>query len=199
MKTIGIELNHVVRNVNKQIVKYYSKEFDPSADIDEINTEENVLETYAKFEGRNDKYNFLYIDYPYEIFGCANTMEKGLSPKITNWLRDISDIEDEDIRIVFYSMDEDALTIQSTYFFLSKIGTRVRKVFFPKNVEEVWAECDAIITARKEFLEGDVPSGKKVVLINKPFNEEVKEKAHLTYDKLGDVIDDKEFFKKLDI
>ena len=104
MITIGIELNHVVRDINKQIVKYY-----------------------AKFESKHARNNFLYIDYPYEIFGCASTVEKNLSTKITSWLSDIENIEDEDIRIAFYSLDEEALTIQSTYFFLSKIGTRVRK------------------------------------------------------------------------
>ena len=36
MITIGIELNYVLRDINKQIIKYYSKEFDPSIDIDEI-------------------------------------------------------------------------------------------------------------------------------------------------------------------
>lgn len=199
MLTIGIELNHVVRNVNKQIIKYYSKEYDPSADIDEIDDTQNVFENYAKFESKIDKYNFLYIDYPYEIFGCANVMEKGLSTKITNWLRDISNIEEEDVRIIFYSMDEDALTIQSTYFFLSKIGTRVRKVFFPKTTDEVWEECDVIITTRDEFLEKEIPSDKKVVLINKPFNEKVKTLASLNYDKLGDIIEDNEFFKKIGV
>lgn len=199
MKTIGIELNHVVRDINKQIVKYYAKAFDPSTDIDEINTNEDVFSTYAKFDSKIDKYNFTYIDYPYEIFGCASTVEKGLSTKITNWLRDISDIEDEDIRLIFYSLDEDALTIQSTYFFLSKIGTRVRKMIFPKSIDEVYNECDVIITARREFLENEVPSEKKVVLINKVFNEDVKENASLNYDKLSDIIEDNDFFKKVGI
>lgn len=199
MLTIGIELNHVVRDINKQIVKYYSKAFDPSADIDEIDTTQDVFETYAKFNNKFDKNNFLYVDYPYEIFGCANVMEKGLSGKMTNWLRDISDIEEEDVRLVFYSMNEDALTIQSSYFFLSKIGTRVRKVFFPKDIDEVWSECDVVITARDEFFEKDVPTDKKVVLINRPFNTDVKDKAFLNYDKLGDIIEDKEFFKKLGV
>ena len=34
--TIGIELNHVVRNINRQMLKYYSKDIDPSLDIEEI-------------------------------------------------------------------------------------------------------------------------------------------------------------------
>lgn len=120
MITIGIELNYVLRDINKQIIKYYSKEFDPSIDIDEIDTTSDVLKDVCKFESKHARNSFLYIDYPYEIFGCANTAEKKLSTKMTSWLSEIENIEDEDIRIVFYSLNEEALTIQSTYFFLSK-------------------------------------------------------------------------------
>ena len=197
MLTIGVELNHVVRNINKQIIKYYAKEFSPETDIDEINDKEDVFKTFAKFNSNYEKNNFIFIDYPYEIFGCASTMEKKLAVKITNWLTDISNIEDEDIRIIFYSLNEGELTIQSTYFFLSKIGTRVRKVIFPKNIEEVWDECDVVITARDEFFEKEIPEDKKVVLINRPFNEKVKDKAFLNYDNLSEIITDEDFFNKL--
>ncbi len=197
MITIGVELNHVVRNINKQIVKYYAKEYAPDVDPDDIDDKEDVLKTFAKFDSKYERNNFLYIDYPYEIFGCANTMEKKLAVKITNWLTDISNIEDEDIRIIFYSMNEEAITIQSTFFFLSKIGTRVRKVIFPKSIEEVWEECDVVITARDEFFEKEIPEGKKVVLINRPFNKDCKDKAFLNYDNLSEIITDEEFFNKL--
>ena len=197
MITIGVELNHVVRNINKQIVKYYAKEYAPDVDLDDIDDREDVLKTFAKFDSKYERNNFLFIDYPYEIFGCANTMEKKLAVKITNWLTDISNIEDEDIRIIFYSMNEEAITIQSTFFFLSKIGTRVRKVIFPKSIEEVWEECDVVITARDEFFEKEIPEGKKVVLINRPFNKDCKDKAFLNYDNLSEIITDEEFFNKL--
>lgn len=197
MITIGVELNHVVRNINKQIVKYYAKEYALDVDPDDIDDREDVLKTFAKFDSKYERNNFLYIDYPYEIFGCANTMEKKLAVKITNWLTDISNIEDEDIRIIFYSMNEEAITIQSTFFFLSKIGTRVRKVIFPKSIEEVWEECDVVITARDEFFEKEIPEGKKVVLINRPFNKDCKDKAFLNYDNLSEIITDEEFFNKL--
>ena len=197
MITIGVELNHVVRNINKQIVKYYTKEYAPDVDPDDIDDREDVLKTFAKFDSKYERNNFLYIDYPYEIFGCASTMEKKLAVKITNWLTDISNIEDEDIRIIFYSMNEEAITIQSTFFFLSKIGTRVRKVIFPKSIEEVWEECDVVITARDEFFEKEIPEGKKVVLINRPFNKDCKDKAFLNYDNLSEIITDEEFFNKL--
>lgn len=197
MITIGVELNHVVRNINKQIIKYYAKEYAPDVDPDDIDDREDVLKTFAKFNSKYERNNFLFIDYPYEIFGCANTMEKKLAVKITNWLTDISNIEDEDIRIIFYSMNEEAITIQSTFFFLSKIGTRVRKVIFPKSIEEVWEECDVVITARDEFFEKEIPEGKKVVLINRPFNKDCKDKAFLNYDNLSEIITDEEFFNKL--
>lgn len=197
MLTIGVELNHVVRNINKQILKYYAKEFDPSMDWEELDDKVDVIEKYTNFKSKFEKNNFIYIDYPYEIFGCANTMEKKLAVRITNWLSDITNIEDEDIRIIFYSLDEDALTIQSTYFFLSKIGARVRKVIFPKTIDELWEECDVVITARNEFFERETPEGKKVVLINRDFNKEHKDEAFLNYDNLSDVIDDNNFFNKI--
>ena len=197
MITIGVELNHVVRNINKKIIKYYAKEYAPDVDPDDIDDREDVLKTFAKFDSKYERNNFIFIDYPYEIFGCANTMEKKLAVKITNWLTDISNIEDEDIRIIFYSMNEEAITIQSTFFFLSKIGTRVRKVIFPKSIEEVWEECDVVITARDEFFEKEIPEGKKVVLINRPFNKDCKDKAFLNYDNLSEIITDEEFFNKL--
>ena len=106
MITIGVELNHVVRNINKQIVKYYAKDFALDVDIDEIDDKEDVLKTFAQFNSNYEKNSFLYIDYPYEIFGCANTVEKKLAVKITNWLTEISNIEDEDFRIIFYSLNE---------------------------------------------------------------------------------------------
>ena len=197
MLTIGVELNHVVRNINKQILKYYAKEFDPSMDWEEMDDQCDVFEKYCKFNSKYEKNNFIYIDYPYEIFGCANTAEKKLAVKITNWLSEITNIEDEDIRIIFYSLDEDAITIQSSFFFLSKIGARVRKVIFPKTIDEVWEECDVVITARNQFFEEETPEGKKVVLINREFNEQNKDKAFLNYDNLSDVIEDNNFFEKL--
>ena len=197
MLTIGIDLNHVVRNINKQILKYYAKEYDPSLDYEEIDDRQDVLKDVVHFESSYYKWKFFYEDYPYEIFGCASPMDKRLPQMITTWLADITNIEDEDIRIVFFSLDEGELSIQSTYFFLSKIGARVRKVFFPKEDSEVWDECDVVVTARKELLGAKVPNGKKIVKIERPFNEGVGDDAFLSYKDLGDIIADGEFFGKL--
>ena len=197
MITIAIELNHVIRNVNRQILKYYAKEFDPSMEWEDLDDKVDIFEKYLKFDSKYQKNNFIYVDYPYEIFACSMTVEKKLAPKITNWLSEITNIEDEDIRVIFYSLDEDALTIQSTYFFLSKIGTRVRKVIFPLSIEELWNECDVVITTRNEFFEKEIPNGKRVILINREYNEKNKNNAFLNYDNLSDIIEDKEYFNKI--
>lgn len=195
MITIGIELNHVVRDINSQILKYYSKDIN-FIDIDEVDKEDDISK-YCTFESKKAKNDFIYIDYPYEIFGCAKTMEKHLSVMITNWLSDIENIEDEDIQIVFYSLYEEALTIQSTFFFLSKTGTRIREVFFPKNISEIWNRCDVVITANNEILTNDAPQDKKLIGIRRTFNQSIDSKAALTYDNLSDIIEDEEFFTKL--
>ena len=74
MKTlrIAIELNHVVRDINKQIVKYYIKDFDHSLDEDEIDETDDVINNVIKFESSIEKNNFFYNDYPFELYGCAN-------------------------------------------------------------------------------------------------------------------------------
>jgi hypothetical protein len=150
-----------------------------------------------KFESKHQKNNFIYINYPFEIFGACPAIEKNLPRDINNWLAEIENIEDEEIRIIFYSLDEVALTIQSTYFFLSKIGSRVRKVIFPKNLDEVWSECDVVITARNEFFEKNKPEGKKIVLINREFNNTHKDEADFNYNSLSDIIKDNNFFKNI--
>ena len=79
---------------------------------------------------------------------------------------------------------------------MSKIGTRVRKVFFPRNVKEVWDECDVVITANNQMFEEEIPEGKKIVLINREFNKENKDKAVANYDNFSEIIDDDNFLKQ---
>lgn len=199
MKTIGIELNHVLRNINRQLLKYYAKAFDPSMDWEEMDDRKDVFEEYLTFVDNHAKNNFIYIDYPYEIFGCAKLIEKNLNVKLTEWLHDISNIEEEDIKVVLFSQDEGDLAIQSTFFFLSKIGCRVREMFFPESVDEVWEKCDVVISADKRFFTEDKPEGKKSVLIKREFNESGSEYADLVYDDLKEVFEDKDFFSKVDV
>ena len=190
MIRIGIELNDVIRNVNKQILKYYQKDIDPTLDLDDIDEKDDVFK-YAKFDSNRAKNEFLYIDYPYEIYGTAKTMTKELPTEITNWLSELTNYEDDNVEIYFYSLNEESLTIQSTFFFLSKIGTRVRKIVFPRDLKELIDITDVIVTANKtviEYFENNKDIYK--ILINNNINSECKEKADTNYDSLSEVIKD---------
>lgn len=68
---------------------------------------------------------------------------------------------------------ENELTIQSTYYFLSKIGCRVREVYLPKDSNTVWNKCDVLITANPLFIETK-PKDKQIVKIKTTYNEELK-------------------------
>jgi hypothetical protein len=190
MIRIGIELNDVVRNINKQILKYYQKDIDPSLDLDEVDEKDDVFK-YAKFDSNKSKNEFIYIDYPYEIFGCAKTMTKDLQVEMNNWLNELTNYEDDNVEIYFYGLNEESLTIQSSYFFLSKIGTRVRKVIFPRDLNDLTKDTDVIVTANKKVV--DFLDGKKgiySILINNNINSECKDKTNANYDSLSDVIKD---------
>ena len=188
MIRVAIELNDVVRNINKQILKYYQKDFDPSLDLDEIDDKDDPFK-YAKFDSKKAKNEFLYIDYPYEVFGCAKTMSKGLQTEMTYWLSNLTNYEEDEVKIIFYSLNEESLTIQSTYFFLSKIGTRVREVIFPRSIDELKDACDIVITANKDVIDA-LKDSKYTILINNSRNSDYKDKVDKNYDSLSEVIKD---------
>jgi len=195
MIKIGIELNNVVRNVNKQILKYYQKDIKPELDIDDIDEKDDVFK-YAKFDSLTDKNEFIYIDYPFEIFGSAKPMDKELPMLMNNWLSELTNYEDDEVEVSFFSLNEEALTIQSSYFFLSKIGTRVRKIVFPKDIDEIKNDYDVIITGNKEVIDFfDGNDNVYTILIPNGTTDDCKSTEK--YDSLNDVIKDNKLLEKL--
>lgn len=192
MIRIGIELNHVVRNLNKQVIKYYCRDVDPSLDPDKFDYKDDVFKIF-KFDDERAKNDFIYIDYPYELFGCAKAMDGDLPREMNKWLYEITNYEDDEVEVFYYSMGEDSLTIQSSYFFLSKIGTRVRKVLFPLHFSEVLDNADVIVSAsEKSLYEAE---GKYRIKIKNNFNGDGK--ADAEYDSLIDMMKDEELLNKL--
>lgn len=195
MIKIGIELDNVVRNVNKQILKYYKKDINPELDIEDIDEKDDVFK-HAKFDNLTDKNEFIYIDYPYEIYGCAKTMSKDLPMLMNNWLSELTNYEEDYVEISFFSLNEEALTIQSSYFFLSKIGTRVRKIVFPKDIKEIENEYDVVITGNKDVVDyfGNIDNVYTILIPNGTTKDC---KATAEYDSLDDVIKDEKLLEKL--
>ena len=73
---IGIELNNIVRNINFQLVKYYKKDIDKNFDDENINYNVTDILPNLKFKNKKSKKEYVYVDYPYEIFGCANKFQR---------------------------------------------------------------------------------------------------------------------------
>lgn len=193
MIKIGIEINNILRDLDKQLIKYYKKDIKPSFDESTVGT--NRLIDFLEFDTKKSKNDFLYIDYPYEIFGCAPTCEKNLANTLNGWLYDLSN-EEEYYQVMLFSGDEDALTIQSTYFFLSKIGCRVREVKFPTDTVSIWDDCDVVVTNNESIISVK-PENKKLILIEKPYNEYLKDSCDLIYQSLEEMIEDKDLLKKI--
>lgn len=191
---IGIELDHVIRNINKQIAKYYQQDYDDSIDLDELDYKDDLLHTLCKFKNEKELKEFVYENYPLEIFGHAPQMSMTLSRDLNFWIKSLTNQEEYDVEVFFYSLKEFDITIQSTYFFLSKIGSRVRKVYFPKSIDELSEYGDVFITANSDVV-GQV--GKPTILIRMNFNKDAENQAEFVYDSMKQFLNDSEKFNKI--
>lgn len=188
---IAVELNNIIRDFNNQVLKYYCKEYDEDA-LDDVDLKCTDLLSVIPFESQEARKTFKEIDYPYELYGCAKTMHKHLHVELSDWLD-----EHEDIEIIYFSLNESDLMVQSTYFFLSK-GSRVRTMIFPKKPEEIWNYCDVAVTLNKKIVDSK-PQDKKVIVIKKSDNKQLQNKANLVYNDFISILKDEEFEEKIRI
>lgn len=194
---IGIDLDHVIRNINRQIIKYYQRDFDESIDIDNVDLKDDVINTICHFETKREKNSFLYEDYPLEVFGHAGQMERNLSRDLNQWLQDLTNQEKYDVEILFFSMKEFNLTIQSSYFFLSKIGSRVREVLFPKSLEELKDYADVYITSNTEVAKYMTDKEKEVIFVKMTFNKEGEKYSDWVLEDFREFLDDNDKLEKV--
>lgn len=193
---ICFTLDDVIRAKTRQFGKILAKsrglEEDAYADI-EITT--NNLGKVFEFDSTTDYQEFLYKDYPFEVFAEAPVMERMLDKRFNLWTLDIENKEGcEDIEFMLANPFEFNASIGYTCFFLSQIATRIREFYFPKNSSDIWNKCDVLVTADPKLL-AEKPEGKKSVKIEAPYNKDSE--ADLTYESLSKLIEDEEFTEKL--
>lgn len=194
---IGIDLDHVIRNINRQIVKYYQRDIDASIDIDDVDYNDDVIKSVCHFKSHHDLNVFLYEDYPLEIFGHAAQVDRNLSRDLNLWMEKLTNQEEYDVEIFFFSMKEWNLTIQSSYFFLSKIGSRIRQVIFPKSIKELEGVGDVFITAYPDNAKALKKLGKQIIYVKTNFNQSGLNYADLVYGSLRDFLDDDNKLNKI--
>lgn len=186
---IAIDINDVIRDYSGQFKRIYQKYVDFTFEIeDDKITSLNFSEIFP-FKSEDEYNKFKYIDYPYEIYARAESMDKVLPFRLNDWLQNtMRDFEKDKIpEIMFVSPFEANLTIQATIAFLAKLPTRIREIYFPIDSSTIWDRCDILITANPLFL-NNVPEGKTVIKINMPYNKDIE--CEYSFNSMMDVIQD---------
>jgi len=180
---IAIDLNDVIRDFSNNFLRYYIERYNHEFDLDEFEFWSNRLCDVFPFNSEAAYHNFMYNDFAFELFGKCGVCSRNLEAELNTWTeKTIKDIDlDDKIELMFVSPMEYGLSIGNTYFFLSKLGTKIREVYFPKNSETIWDKCDVLITANPDLLN------------SKPDSEPIKTSVKIKMDYNKDCYADYEF------
>lgn len=191
---ICITLDDVLRAKTRQFGKIYKKAFGVDDEfLESRDFSTNDLCQVFEFESREKFNDFLYKDYPFEIFAEALPMERMLDKNFNLWTLKISE-ENEGVDFSLANPFEFNASIGYTCFFLSQIATRIREFYFPKDSSDIWNKCDVLVTAEPKLLK-EKPEGKLVVKIDAPYNKDID--ADLSYESLSALMSDEKFIEKL--
>ena len=173
---IAIDLNDVIRDFSNNFLRYYIERYNHEFDLDEFEFWTNRLCDVFPFNSEAAYHNFMYNDFAFELFGKCGVCSRNLEAELNTWTeKTIKDIDlDDKIELMFVSPMEYGLSIGNTYFFLSKLGTKIREVYFPKNSETIWDKCDVLITANPDLLNSkpDSEPSKTSVKIKMDYNKD---------------------------
>jgi hypothetical protein len=154
------------------------------------------MQALFPFNSKSSYYNFVYSDYAFELYAKCPTSTRNLSAELNDFtektLKDL-DVE-EDIELMFVSPFEYGQSIGNTYFFISKLGTKIRETYFPKDSSTIWDKCDVLISANPLLLDSK-PEGKVSIKIKTEYN--VESKADYTFNSLSAFITDEKNIKQL--
>ena len=210
---IGIELNGVLRDTISKMTQVYEKHmieemadeiiktyettvdsedyiemtFDVPDFIYEIKspvTSLNLMDHFS-FKDKDELYNFMYEEFPMQIFGHAPSTE------LTSF-NDLNDIyyrlrDNHDLIIV---SDEIGRSKPASLFFLSKFGCLIEKVKFYSNstINSMWNEVDILLTSNPDLLLSN-HDNKIIIKYETEYNKQINSKYSITKIKeLEDVL-----------
>lgn len=193
---IAIDLNDVVRDFTYNFLLYYVKGYNHQYDPEDFTETTNNMEVALPFKTSRAYEKFVYEDFSFELFGKCPTCTKRLTEQLNDWTEQtLKNIDsDEQIDVMFVSTMEYGASIGNTYFFLSKLGTKIREVYLPADSSTIWGRCDVLITANPDLLNSK-PEGKTTIKINKDYNSECP--ADYSYETLSMFLTDEDIIEKL--
>lgn len=193
---IAIDLNDVVRDFSNNFIRYYIEGYNHEFDLDDFEIWSNHLNNVFPFNSENAYYNFVYNDYSFELFGKCGVCSRNLETELNDFTeKTIKNIESEEkIELMFVSPMEYGNSIGNTYFFLSKLGTKIREIYLPEDSSTIWDKCDVLITANPDLIESK-PDGKRVIKIGAEYNKDCE--GDYGFSSLSSFISNKENIKKV--
>lgn len=146
---ICITLDDVLRNKTYQFGKIYKKYVNPDIRLEELDMSSGNLQEIFGFKDKDAYNKFLYQDYAFEIFAEASVCDNMLDKNLNLWQLRLEDDDDlkEPCELLLSNTMEFNQSIGCTYFFASKLATRIREIFLPKDSSEIFDKCDVLITA----------------------------------------------------
>jgi hypothetical protein len=168
---VGINLDGVLRNYLNKFLSTHEKYYGSNVDIKDITHYE--LDKYFVFDereggGSSSFLKFSYEDCSLEIYGYADEIEEHIVTKLNSFITN----NKEEVTVKIISR-ECGRAIPATLFFLSKTGSMCKNIKFVNSYEEMWEECDILVTSFPQVLETK-PKDKISVKIERNYNKKVK-------------------------
>ena len=208
MKRIGIEVNGVLRNTLDKFSQLYEKhmienfesensnqtyEIDMSGNtkLEDVVTEFKYeivepidtydLKNHFKFPSDDELYNFMFEDFPMQLFGHAGSTE-------TYSFNDLNEfyLNNRDKYEIYIISDEIGKSKPATLFFLSKFGCQIENIKFYSNttLNDMWGCVDMLLTANPDLLK-NTPENKTTVQYITDYNKSIE--CEYKIEKLSDL------------
>jgi len=207
MKRIGIEVNGVLRDTfgkfrqlyEKHMIENYESEnanqtftmdMSGNTSLDEIGEEFTYeiiepintfeLKNHFKFKSDEELYDFMFEDFPMQLFGHAGSTETFTFNDLNNFYT-----KNRDEFEIFIVSDEIGKSKPATLFFLSKFGCLVENIKFYSNstLDNMWDSIDLLLTSNPNLLTTH-PDNKVLVQYVTDYNKNIDNKYKI--DKLED-------------
>jgi hypothetical protein len=181
---VFISINGVLRNFLQKFEYHYNDYY-----LNSENSEEETFEykinnpvynddilKYFNFQSKEEMNNFLYVDFPIEIFGHSGLSYQNVITQLNTII-----FEHKDIEFTLIGLDELGKAKPATLFFLSRNGILANNIKFIKteDIKKTWKECDLWVTDDMKILK-KCPKKKTAIKFETKFNEKFTYKNSIT-------------------